>query len=37
MWDICCIYADAEAFGLEAHFGYEGVTKISFMPKKGKP
>lgn len=37
MWDICCISADAEAFGLEAHFGYEGVTKISFMPKKGKP
>lgn len=37
MWDICSISADAEAFGLEAHFGYDGRTKITFKPKKEMP
>ena len=30
VWDICCISCDAEAFGLEATFGYDGETKITF-------
>ena len=37
MGDICSMSADAEAFGLEAHFGYDGLTKITFKPKKEKP
>ena len=30
VWDICSISCDAEAFGLEATFGYDGETKITF-------
>nr|DAE30318.1 MAG TPA: hypothetical protein [virus sp. ct5rm7] len=34
IWDICCISSDAEAFGLKASFGYDGQTKITFIPKE---
>lgn len=30
VWDICSISCDAEAFGLNAKFGYDGETKITF-------
>lgn len=30
VWDICSISCDAEAFGLEATFGYDGETEITF-------
>ena len=30
VWDICSISCDVEAFGLEATFGYDGETKITF-------
>lgn len=33
-WDICCISCDARAFGLEAKFGYDGQTRITFINKK---
>lgn len=34
VWDICSISCDAEAFGLEATFGYDGETKITFSNQK---
>ena len=37
MWDICSISADAEAFGLEAHLGYDVLTKITVKPQKQIP
>lgn len=32
--DICCISCDAEAFGMEAEFNYEGFSKIVFSHKE---
>ena len=32
IWDICSISCDAEAFGLKAKFGYDGTTRITFIP-----
>ena len=31
IWDICCISSDAEAFGLNVNFGYDGQTRITFI------
>lgn len=32
IWDICCISSDAEAFGMEAKYHYEGGSRIVFSP-----
>lgn len=32
IWDICSISCDAEAFGLKIKFGYDGTTRITFIP-----
>ena len=34
IWDICAISSDAEAFGLQVKFGYDGHTRITFTPKE---
>lgn len=34
IWDICVISSDAEAFGLQVKFGYDGHTRITFTPKE---
>lgn len=34
IWDICSISSDAEAFGLQAKFGYDGQTRITFTTKE---
>lgn len=32
-WDICSISCDAEAFGLQTKFGYNGITRVTFIPQ----
>ena len=36
VWDICSISCDADAFGLETKFGYDGTTRITFIPPSPK-